>query len=302
MSGDGDNEKNGAADENECEQRDRISDKAALPGTAFADGTKREKQKRRAAADDQQPDDERDDERTEKIGLHDLTLPSIAAAIFDFDETMIDLEAQHAAADAGLCRAMGSDYMDMPESFRHSSGRRIVDNIRELREFFGWNTDEATLFRLRQRFFEEACASSDLKLMPGVERVVRELHAAGLRLAITSSAVRAAIETILERFDLRPCFDVIVDGSEVEHGKPHPEAYEVTAKKLGVSPAECIVFEDSGIGVAAARSAGMFCIAIPNPTARQKQDLSAADLIINSFERLETAVITSSRSGRSTRR
>ncbi|HUP46881.1 MAG TPA: HAD family phosphatase [Thermoanaerobaculia bacterium] len=230
--------------------------------------------------------------------------PAIAAAIFDFDETMIDLEDQHAIADSELCRVMGSDYMEMPESFRFSSGRRIVDNIRDLRTFFGWREDEKTLFRIRQQLFEASCASSDLALMPGVAPVVRQLHAAGLRLAIASSAVRGAIETILLRFDLLDCFELIVDGGEVEHGKPHPEAFEVTARRLNVAPAECLVFEDSGVGVAATRAAGMLCIAVRNPAARQKQDLGGADLVIESFEELDVDGIarrvTSRPNGRST--
>jgi beta-phosphoglucomutase-like phosphatase (HAD superfamily) len=99
--------------------------------------------------------------------------------------------------------------------------------------------------------------------------------------------VKSSIEVILRRFDLRACFDLIVDGSEVAHGKPHPEAYEVTVRRLGLVPRQCIVFEDSTVGVAAAKAAGMFCIAVRNPTARIAQELDAADLIIDSFAELD---------------
>ncbi len=211
----------------------------------------------------------------------------IAAVIFDFDETIIDLEEQHTHADAELCRQMGNDHSRMPESFRFSSGRRIIDNIREMRSFFGWKEDEATLFAMRERHFDEACASSDLELMLGVERVVRDLHEGGMRLAITSSAVRNGIEAVLRRFDMQECFELIVDGSEVVHGKPHPEAYEVTARKLSVRPDACVVFEDSHVGVEAAKRAGMFCVAVRNPTARLMQDLGGADVALDSFEDLD---------------
>ena len=215
----------------------------------------------------------------------------IAAAIFDFDETMIDLEAQHTHADAALCRDMGSDHARMPESFRFSSGRRIIDNIREMRAFFDWKEDEAALFEIRQRLFDEACASSDLELMPGVERAVHRLHEGGVRLAITSSSVRGGIEAVLRRFDLLQCFELIMDGSEVEQGKPDPEAYEVTARKLRVAPEHCVVFEDSQIGVEAAKGAGMFCIAVRNPTARLPQDLRGADAVLDSFEDLDVEAL-----------
>lgn len=216
---------------------------------------------------------------------------SITAVIFDFDETMIDLEEQHTYADAELCRELGSDHARMPESFRFSSGRRIIDNIREMRSFFGWKEDEAALFAMRQRHFDRSCASSDLELMGGVERVVRRLHEGGMRIAITSSAVRSGIEAVLRRFDMLACFELIVDGSEVVHGKPHPEAYEVTARKLGVRADACVVFEDSHVGVEAAKRAGMFCVAVRNPTARLTQDLSGADLVLDSLEELDVEAL-----------
>ncbi|HUP47211.1 MAG TPA: HAD family phosphatase [Thermoanaerobaculia bacterium] len=221
------------------------------------------------------------------IGKLPRNFPAVvSAAIFDFDETMIDLEAQHTFASEALCRRMGSDYAALPEEWRHGSGRRVLDDVRDLRSFFGWTAGEEELFAIRQRFFDEACASGELTLMPGVERTVRRLHEAGIHLAITSSSVRSAIVAILRRFALADLFEVIVDGSEVRRGKPDPEAYELTARRLGVAKEECIVFEDSSVGVAAAKAAGIFVVAVRNPRALSVQDLSAADGVIASFEEL----------------
>jgi HAD superfamily hydrolase (TIGR01509 family) len=213
--------------------------------------------------------------------------PYLEAAIFDFDETLVDLEHQHTAAHERLCRAMDSRYEEMPEEFRRASGRRIIDDIRDMREFFGWTRPIAELLAERQRYFdEEIAAASDLELMRGAERVIRDLHARGLLLAVASSAVRSSIETILTRFDLLQLFAVIVDGSEVSRGKPDPEAYIITAGRLGVDPAHCVVFEDSAFGVRAAKAAGMFCIAVRNPRAQTFQDLSSADLVVSSFDEI----------------
>ena len=122
--------------------------------------------------------------------------------------------------------------------------------------------------------------------MPGVVQLVRVLQERGLTLAITSSAVRSSIETILIRLGLRDAFALIVDGSEVTNGKPDPEAYLVTARRLGVRPDECVVIEDSEVGVLAAKRAGMTCIAVRNPRAQTFQDLSAADRVVDSMEEL----------------
>ncbi|HSP15577.1 MAG TPA: HAD family phosphatase [Thermoanaerobaculia bacterium] len=219
-----------------------------------------------------------------------MTFPprNIEAVIFDFDETMIDLEPQHTAAHARLCSAMGSDYGNMPEEFRRGSGRRVIDDVRQMGTFFRWTRGIDDLFAQRQRYFDEEIASSaGLELMPGVERIVRELHARGFILAITTSAVRSSIETILGRFDLFDRFALIVDGSEVTRGKPDPEAYLLTAGRLGIEPARCVVFEDSAAGVGAAKRAGMFCIAVRNPRAYVFQDLTPADILVSSFDHVE---------------
>lgn len=228
----------------------------------------------------------------------------VAAAIFDFDETMIDLEPQHTSASVELCRSFGDDYATLPESWRHGSGRRVIDDVQDLRVHFGWQKPVHEIFALRQSFFDRACAEAPLELMAGVEESVRALHAAGIVLAITSSAVRGSIEAILRRFGLRDRFALIVDGSEVERGKPDPQAYRLTAEKLGVDPAHCIVFEDSTVGVTAAKSAGMFCVAVRNPRAQMRQELDAADVVLDSFEELSygapiSSSTPSSRNGRS---
>ena len=212
---------------------------------------------------------------------------AIEAAIFDFDETMIDLEEQHTVASERLTASMGVQYTDLPEDYRKGSGRRVIDDVRDMRTFFRWDRSVEDLLAERQRYFDEEIASADLQLMSGVATFVRALHERGLTLAVTSSAVRNSIEAILQRFDLLRLFAVIVDGSEVKHGKPDPEAYLVTAGHLGLDPGQCVVFEDSNVGVRAAKAAGMYCIAVRNPNANIFQDLAAADLIVRSFEEVD---------------
>jgi HAD superfamily hydrolase (TIGR01509 family) len=253
---------------------------------------KSQDEKGRSCPENHDGHDGGDQDRPQEVWLHRsgtllMTFPprNIEAVIFDFDETMIDLERQHTAAHARLCAAMGSRYDDMPEEFRRGSGRRVIDDVREMREFFGWTGDVDDLFDERQRYFDEEIAlASDLKLMRGVERIIRELHARGYRMAITTSAVRNSVETILRRFHLRDFFSIIVDGTEVKQGKPDPEAYLMTASWLSVAPEQCLVFEDSAVGVLAAKLAGMICIAVRNPRAFVYQDLSPADRVVDSFD------------------
>lgn len=271
-------------------------DVAAPRGT---EGPKREKQEHAPHAEDRQTGDDDHRDGVLEVGLQGrgtVTMPErprnfprrVEAAIFDFDETMINLERQHTAASTRLCAAMGSRYEDTSVEFRTWSGRRLIDEVRELRTRFGWQRSVEDLLAERQRYFDEEIAASDgLELMPGVRRMVTALHAREITLAITSSAVRSSIETVLERFGLLSFFEAIVDGSEVERGKPDPQAYLVTAGRLGVDPAQCVVFEDAAVGVRAAKGAGMYCIAVRNPNAQMFQDLTPADAIVASFDELD---------------
>lgn len=210
-------------------------------------------------------------------------MPIFRAALFDFDETVINLEPQHTAASAALCRDMESDYERLPERVRFESGRRIIDEIAEMRDFFGWTASDASLLEIRQRHFRAVCERSMLAPLPCVEEVLRVLAARGLILAVTSSAVGSEIDAILRRLGMRDAFTAIVDGAMVTHAKPDPEAYLVTARALGVVPGQCLVFEDSRVGVLAAKAAGMYCVAIRSSQARMPQDVSAADVVVSSF-------------------
>jgi HAD superfamily hydrolase (TIGR01509 family) len=218
---------------------------------------------------------------------------TICAAIFDFDELLINLQAQHFAADRASLAALGHDYDDLPESIRiGGSGRRISELVAEMREHFGIMEPIDTLMRRRQEHFLVALrAAPTLPAMPGAAEAIDALHAAGYPLAVTSSGIREYIALVLDRLGIADRFSVLVTGADVTHGKPHPEPYLVTAERLGVPPADCVVFEDATVGVLAAKAAGMRCIAVPNLDATQPQDLSAADLILPSLTAFTPALL-----------
>ena len=220
---------------------------------------------------------------------------NLTAAIFDFDETIVDLEPQHTRTAEELCRRQGSEYARFPESLRNRSGIRLSDEIGELRSFFGWRTGLEDLVRERARIFLEEVERGRIAPMPGALKVIRRLHAAGLRLAIASSGMRDYIEILVGRLGVGECFSQIVTGDEVRHPKPDPEAYLLAAERLGVLPAQCIAFDDSSVGVRAASAAGMFCVGMRNPRARIQQDLAAADLVVCGFGELDLDALISRR-------
>lgn len=90
---------------------------------------------------------------------------------------------------------------------------------------------------------------------------------------------------VLNRFGIRSYFDTIVSGAELPHSKPCPDIYLKAAEGLGIPPCDCTVVEDATAGIAAAKAAGMTCIAFHNPHSGE-QDLSQADRIVEHFSEI----------------
>lgn len=127
------------------------------------------------------------------------------------------------------------------------------------------------------------------KPIHGVDVLVKNLHQNKIKLGLASSSSKKTINTVLEMFDMDQFFDIKVSGQEVKYGKPSPDIFLRAAELLGISPEECLVFEDSRNGVVAAKTAGMKCIAFYNPNSGN-QDLSRADKIIESFAEVDSTV------------
>ena len=95
--------------------------------------------------------------------------------------------------------------------------------------------------------------------------------------ALVTSSTRSEVDTILNHFNLRKYFSVIVTADDTQHSKPHPEGYLLTAKLLGIDPSHCTAIEDSPSGVQAAISANMQCIALT--TTHSEHSLQAATIV-----------------------
>ena len=98
------------------------------------------------------------------------------------------------------------------------------------------------------------------EIFPGSLEFISELKNAGIKVAIGSASRNTPL--ILERLGIRKLFDAVADGNIVRKAKPDPEVFITASKMLGVSPEDCIVFEDAVAGVEAALNAGMRCVGI----------------------------------------
>lgn len=129
------------------------------------------------------------------------------------------------------------------------------------------------------------------QMLPGLVPLIERLTALQLPLGIASSSQRHWIEPTLDRLGLHSYFSTVCAANDVnERTKPLPDVYLLAAERLGIDPVSCIALEDSKNGVAAAKNAGMVCLAIRtymNP----EQDVSQADRIVTHYDELTEAVL-----------
>jgi len=118
--------------------------------------------------------------------------------------------------------------------------------------------------------------------MVGVREYVADAKRLGLRLAVASSSSRAWVLGHLERLHLNADWDAVRTRDDVARTKPAPDLYLSAVAALGVAPKEAVAFEDSANGIAAAKDAGLLCVAVPNALTAG-MDLSRADLRLASL-------------------
>src|SRR4051812_49273462 len=121
------------------------------------------------------------------------------------------------------------------------------------------------------------------RALPGVTSAIDAAGADGRRLALASSSPGLIIQATLERLGLANTFEVVQSAETEPLGKPHPGIFLRTAERLGVSPLECVVLEDSLTGIIAAKAARMACIAVPCDHPKHDARFVLADAIVGSL-------------------
>jgi sugar-phosphatase len=205
----------------------------------------------------------------------------LRALLFDMDGLLIDSEPLwHEAEIYGFGLA---GLRLTAEQCLETTGLRVDEVVQFRYAEHPWAapSQDAVAAAIAGRVVELVCAKGVLK--PGVAEALDFARASGLRIALASSSPYVIIDAVLDTFGLRSAFEVIHSAEEEARGKPEPDVYLTTARKLGVEPAVCLALEDSPNGVVAAKAAGMKCIAIPEPVLRNDPRLARADAILESL-------------------
>ncbi|MFC8828811.1 HAD family hydrolase [Streptomyces sp. NPDC057137] len=190
--------------------------------------------------------------------------PSASAAlsvVFDLDGTLVDSEPNYYQAGRRLLARHGVDDFSWEHHTRYI-GISTRETLEALRAEYGIEDPVDELLAVKDRLYLELARAST-EVFPEMRKFVEQLYAQGVPMAVASGSSRAAIEAVLGGTGLEPYFTLVVSAEEVPHGKPAPDVFLEAARRLGADPADCVVLEDAAPGVAAARAAGMRCIAVP---------------------------------------
>lgn len=191
------------------------------------------------------------------------------AVIFDLDGTLLDSMWLWREIDIEYLGGLGTDIPDdlqkaiegksfMETALYFKERFKISDTVEQIMEY--WN----------KMAMSKYC--NKVMLKPGARELIIKLHNKNIKLGIATSNSRELTRAALSSREIYEYFTAIVTGSDVKQGKPNPEIYIKTAELLGVSPGECLVFEDVPQGILAAKNAGMTVCAVEDEYSRGLAD------------------------------
>ena len=211
----------------------------------------------------------------------------LKAVLWDMDGVIADTADYHYGAWRDVFKERGIEF-SKADFMRHFGQRH--DTIIKFALGDKLSPEEVNAITEKKQALYRRRVSQNIIPLPGAIKLIKLLNRHRIKTAIASSAVLKNIDVILQGLGIENSFQAIAFGTEVAEGKPSPQIFQLAATKLGVKPANCVVIEDAIAGVAAAKRAGMKCVAVTNshPGTRLKN----ADLIVDTLEKVDISVLS----------
>lgn len=217
-----------------------------------------------------------------------MQLPAFDGAIFDLDGTLLDSMYVWKQIDIDF---LAEQNLAVPDDYLHAvNGMSMQQAAAYTRRRFALSLSEDDLLQSWTRMAKREYHTR-VPLKPGVAAYVHALHEKGVRCAIATASETDLYEPALARTGILDCFDAHVLLREVARGKRFPDIYLLAARRLGLPPGRCVVFEDIYDGICGARDGGFFTCAVEDEASApmQAQIQAAAHAYIHSFcELLQT--------------
>ena len=206
--------------------------------------------------------------------------------IFDLDGVIVDTAKHHFVAWQQLAQSQGWNF-----TIEDNEQLKGVSRVRSLELILQWNKAQITpalfeqlLTEKNERYLGLIRHMDPSERLPDVPRVLQAFKDQGCGIALGSASKNA--RPILDKIELTPYFDVIVDGTNVSKAKPDPEVFLQAANQLGIAPEDCVVFEDAVAGIQAAKAAGMRAFGIGD-----SEQLTQAERVFKDFTQLDYTYI-----------
>jgi HAD superfamily hydrolase (TIGR01509 family) len=200
------------------------------------------------------------------------------ALIFDMDGVVVNNHTWHFEAWVEFGRRHGMDITKEEFSKHFGSTNNLV-----MKSLFGNSISEAQISAFgneKENIYRELYRPF-IKPVEGLPAFLKSASGKGFPIALATSAPRENVTFTLEATGLSNYFSIITDSSMVTLGKPDPQVYLITAEKLGVQPADCIVFEDSIPGILSAKNAGMQVIGVATTHKPEELLMYVNEIIMN---------------------
>ena len=223
--------------------------------------------------------------------------PPVEAVVLDMDGVLIDTEPVWRAAQSAVFAGFGVVLSE--RDLLDSTGQPIEELIPVWRRrpvagdgMAEWADPGLTDAEIADLIIDRVIAhvTAEGQPMPGVTAAIALFERCGLRLAIASSSPLRLIDAVCDRLGLTR-IEVRCSAMDEARGKPAPDVYLTAARRLGAAAAGCLALEDSPAGIASARSAGMRCVAVPDPLLAADPRYREADLVLESLTGLDEAAL-----------
>jgi beta-phosphoglucomutase-like phosphatase (HAD superfamily) len=184
----------------------------------------------------------------------------IEALIFDMDGTMVDSMPWHARAWVEYARRRDLA-LDVPDLMRRTTGRNAFECACELMGRVVTEAESAAITAEKESIYRDLF-DANFAEVAGFRAFAAEAVARGLKIAVGTAGDRHNVEFVMSRLRMNPLPLAIVGGDEGLPGKPQPAIFLEAARRIGVAPEHCVVFEDAPFGIEAARRGGMRAVAL----------------------------------------
>ncbi len=189
----------------------------------------------------------------------DIPTRAFAGYIFDCDGTIADTMPIHYRAWTAAMNELGGVFPE--DLFYQWGGTPTATIVEQLNEMFALTLDIEKTTSLKERYYLDFVHATT-PIVPVLE-IARSLK--GVKpLAIASGGHRVPVEATLRAIGIFDLFDTVVCAEDCKRGKPFPDPFLEAARRLGVPPEDCLVFEDSPTGIKAAEAAGMHYVFVPS--------------------------------------